>query len=500
MDLQGQGAHGFRDGPAQRDFRGGQVQGHHRLGPAGHAAGTGEARTRGMGHDTGHAQALGVQLEFQEAVREVVQGHLQARGQPAGKAQPACQAQAVGLQAAVEDRAPPAVESQVAVEGGAVLVQLQPDAFQAYGRMRAARGGQAGLGDRMGCGGGCRGGGTGGRCCGGRRSGGHRRVFLPGGGQLLRIGQEDLAQHAPYRGLRRLPVLHKTSGHGKGNGLVVLHQVALDVVIQLPARGSGREIEVHAYAGQVGRQMQQGPQAQAGGIAQETERTAAAFHQQVLQVQHGRPLSGGQIADKACLQLAAHVPETAQMQHAGKVARAQGRGVPGLEGEIALVYLYLEGTGQQAVQPGQGSGIAAAAPGGGGKLAQIQCGQRQAAGQHGILQGHVLQLQPPLQQGRQAGPQPGRAHGDVQLLAADAHVVGLDGRRQPGEPDGSDMQGEPRAPGEVFQQGMGDGHGIVLHIDHGRAGQQEDAQQQGCQTAEEKTQAAGWFGHGRKAD
>ena len=61
------------------------------------------------------------------------------------------------------------------------------------------------------------------------------------------------------------------------------------------------------------------------------------------------------------------------------------------------------------------------------------------------------------------------------------------------------MQGEPRAPGEVFQQGMGDGHGIVLYIDHGRAGQQEDAQQQGCQTAEEKTQAAGWFGHGRKA-
>ena len=61
------------------------------------------------------------------------------------------------------------------------------------------------------------------------------------------------------------------------------------------------------------------------------------------------------------------------------------------------------------------------------------------------------------------------------------------------------MQVEARTLGEVFQQGMGDGDGIVLHIDHGRAGQHKDAQQQGCQTAEEKTQAAGWFGHGRKA-
>ena len=115
------------------------------------------------------------------------------------------------------------------------------------------------------------------------------------------------------------------------------------------------------------------------------------------------------------------------------------------------------------------------------------------------MQGHVFQFQPPLQQGGQAGTQTGRAHGDVQLLAADAHVVGLDGRRQPGEPDGSDMQVEPREFGKVLQQGMGDGDGIVLHIDHGRAGQHKDAQQQGCQTAEEKTQAAGWFGHGRKA-
>ena len=270
-------------------------------------------------------------------------------------------------------------------------------------------------------------------------------------------------------------------------------------MIQLPARGRGREIEVHAYAGQVGRQMQQGTQAQAGRIAQKTERTAAAFHEQVFQVEHGDLFPGGQVADQTCLQLAAHVLKTAQMQHAGKVARAQGRSVLGLEGEIALVYLYLEGTGQQAVQPGQPPRIAAAAPGGGAQLAQVQRGQRQAAGEHGILQGHVFQFQPSLQQGGQAGAQAGRADGDVQLFDADAHVIGLDGRRQPGKADGPDMQVEARTLGEVFQQGMGDGDGIVLHIDHGRAGQQQDAQQQGCQTAEEKTQAAGWFGHGRKA-
>ena len=96
-------------------------------------------------------------------------------------------------------------------------------------------------------------------------------------------------------------------------------------MIQLPARGRGREIEVHAYAGQVGRQMQQGTQAQAGRIAQKTERTAAAFHEQVFQVEHGDLFPGGQVADQTCLQLAAHVLKTAQMQYAGKVARAQGR-------------------------------------------------------------------------------------------------------------------------------------------------------------------------------
>ena len=159
IDLQGQGAHGFRDGPAQLHFRRGQVQGHHRFGPAGHAAGTGEARTRGMGHDIGHAQAFGIQLELQKAVRDVVQGHLQARGQPAGKAQPACQAQTVGLQAAIEDGAPLLVEDQVAVEGGAVFAQFQPDAFQSHGRARAARSGQGGLGGHTGCGSGLRSGG-----------------------------------------------------------------------------------------------------------------------------------------------------------------------------------------------------------------------------------------------------------------------------------------------------------------------------------------------------
>ena len=152
IDLQGQGAHGFRDGPAQLYFRGGQVKGHHRFGPAGHAAGTGEARTRGMGHDIGHAQAFGIQLEFQQAVRDVVQGHLQARGQTAGKAQPARQAQAVGLQTAVEDGAPLFVEDQVAVEGGAVFAQFQPDAFQAHGWARPSRSGQVGLGSHLGCG------------------------------------------------------------------------------------------------------------------------------------------------------------------------------------------------------------------------------------------------------------------------------------------------------------------------------------------------------------
>ena len=105
-----------------------------------------------MGHDVGHAQAFGIQLELQKAVRDVVQGHLQARGQPAGKAQPACQAQTVGLQAAVEDGAPLFVEDQVAVEGGAVFAQFQPDAFQAHGRARPSRSGQVGLGGHLGCG------------------------------------------------------------------------------------------------------------------------------------------------------------------------------------------------------------------------------------------------------------------------------------------------------------------------------------------------------------
>ena len=116
-----------------------------------------------MGHDIGHAQAFGIQLEFQQAVRDVVQGHLQARGQPAGKSQPACQAQTVGLQAAVEDGAPLFVEDQVAVEGGAVFTQFQPDAFQAHGRARSSHSGQIGLGSHLGCGSGLRSGGIGGR-------------------------------------------------------------------------------------------------------------------------------------------------------------------------------------------------------------------------------------------------------------------------------------------------------------------------------------------------
>ena len=273
----------------------------------------------------------------------------------------------MGLQAAVEDGAPLFVEDQVAVEGGAVFAQFQPDAFQTHGRTCPPHCGQAGLGGHLGCGG------IGGRDFGIGRGGRRCRAFLPGG-QFLRIGQEDLAQHAPYRGLGRVPVLQQATGHGKGDGLVVLHQVALDVMIQLPARGRGREIEVRAYAGQMGRQVQQGTQAQAGRIAQKMERTAAAFQKQVLQVEHGRLVPGGKVADQARLQLAAHVLEAAQMQHAGKVARAQGRRVPGLEGEIALVYLYLEGAGQQAFQPGQAPHIAAAAPGGGGQLPQVQRG------------------------------------------------------------------------------------------------------------------------------
>ena len=102
-----------------------------------------------MGHDIGHAQAFGIQFEFQKAVRDVVQGHLQARSQITGKAQPACQAQAVGLQAAVEDGPPLFVEDQVAVE--------------AHGRARPSRSGQVGLGGHLGCGSGLCSGGISGR-------------------------------------------------------------------------------------------------------------------------------------------------------------------------------------------------------------------------------------------------------------------------------------------------------------------------------------------------
>ena len=112
-----------------------------------------------MGHDIGHTQAFGIQFELQKAVRDVVQ----ARSQITGKAQPACQAQAVGLQAAVEDGAPLLVENQVAVEGGAVFAQFQPDAFQTHGRARPSRSRQVGLGGHLGCGSGLCSGGISGR-------------------------------------------------------------------------------------------------------------------------------------------------------------------------------------------------------------------------------------------------------------------------------------------------------------------------------------------------